>query len=300
MAGHDVGVPLDDHRTLLLRDRLAREVDAVEHLRLLVDRGLGGVEVLRAVVVVEELAGAEADGVARQVADRPHQPAAEAVVDAAVALRHQPGSQHLLLAEPPPAQVGDERVPPLRGEADAERRRGRLVEAPRPEELAAGGRVRAGERLDVERRRDLVRLDQARALPLLPARCRAALLVAQRHAGASRELLDRLGEGEMVDLAQEVDDVAALGAAEAVPEALAGGHVERRGALLVEGAQPLEAAAAGPLEGDVLAHHLVDAGPLAHQRDVLVADAGHGRDPTGGPGCPLAVVPASRCDRMPT
>ena len=47
--------------------------------------------------------------------------------------------------------------------------------------------------------------------------------------------------------------------------------------LVVEGAQALEGAAAGRLEGDVLADDLVDAGTLAHEGDVLVADpAGHG------------------------
>ena len=81
VAGHHVGVALDDHRLDGARDLAAGEVDAVEHLALLVERGLGGVEVLRLdPVVVEDPPRAEADGVAAGVADRPHQPAAEAVV----------------------------------------------------------------------------------------------------------------------------------------------------------------------------------------------------------------------------
>ena len=79
VAGHHVGVPLDDHRPALLGDLPLGLVDAVEHVRLLVDRRLRGVEVLRAVVVVEQLARAEADHVAGEVADRPQQPAAEPV-----------------------------------------------------------------------------------------------------------------------------------------------------------------------------------------------------------------------------
>ena len=65
MAGHDVGVPLDDDDLMAAGDVALGEVEAVEHLGLLVDRRLGGVEVLRAVVVVEEPARAEAEHLAR-------------------------------------------------------------------------------------------------------------------------------------------------------------------------------------------------------------------------------------------
>ena len=81
VAGHHVGVALDDHGLRGAGDLAPGQVDAVEHLALLVDRRLGGVEVLRLdPVVVEDPARAEADGVAARVADRPQQPAAEAVV----------------------------------------------------------------------------------------------------------------------------------------------------------------------------------------------------------------------------
>ena len=82
VAGHHIRVALDDHDLLVLGDVAAGEVEPVEHLALVVDRRLGGVEVLRPLVllVVEQLAGAEPDGLAGDVADRPDQPAAEAVV----------------------------------------------------------------------------------------------------------------------------------------------------------------------------------------------------------------------------
>ena len=88
VAGHDVGVALDDD-DLRLGDVALGEVEPVEHLGLVIDRGLWGVEVLRALVVVEQAAGAEPDGLPGDVADRPDQPAAEAVVDAAIALRDE-------------------------------------------------------------------------------------------------------------------------------------------------------------------------------------------------------------------
>ena len=64
VAGHHVGVALDDDGPGGLRDLLLGQVDAVQHLGLLVDRGLGRVQVLRAVVVVAQLARAEADDLA--------------------------------------------------------------------------------------------------------------------------------------------------------------------------------------------------------------------------------------------
>ena len=92
------------------------------------------------------------------------------------------------------------------------------------------------------------------------------------HAVLVGEPLDGLGEGEPVDLHQEGDDVAALAAAEAVPELARGRDVERRRLLVVEGAQALQRAAAGVAEGDVAGDDLVDARLLAHLGDVVLAD----------------------------
>ncbi len=75
------------------------------------------------------------------------------------------------------------------------------------------------------------------------------VLVAQLDAEPGGELLDRLLEGEVVDPLEEVDDVAADLAAEAVVEPLRGSDVEAGAALLVERAQALQAAAAGRLGG---------------------------------------------------
>ena len=80
----------------------------------------------------------------------------------------------------------------------------------------------------------------------------------------------------MVDLAEEADDVAALAAPEAVPGTLGRAHVEGRAALVVERADPLEAATTGRLESDVVADDLVDPGLLTYEGDVLVSNApGH-------------------------
>ncbi len=95
--GHHVGVALDDDDLAALGDLPLGQVEPEQHLRLVVDGGVGGVEVLGLdAVVVEQPAGAEADHVAAEVADRPEQPAVEPVDRAAPALLGQPGLDQLL------------------------------------------------------------------------------------------------------------------------------------------------------------------------------------------------------------
>ncbi len=74
VAGHDIGVALHDDGLPPPGDLPLRDVQAEEHMTLLVDRGLRRIQVLRTVVVLEELAGAESDDVAGDVPDRPQQP----------------------------------------------------------------------------------------------------------------------------------------------------------------------------------------------------------------------------------
>lgn len=119
-------------------------------------------------------------------------------------------------------------------------------------------RARGQQPLGVELRRGLVRVDQPLPLALLVARDVAALLVAQLDPRAPGEALHRLDEAQVLDLLHERDDVAALGATEAVEQAARGGDVEGRGLLVVEGAQALQGAAAGVAELEVLPHHVGD------------------------------------------
>src|SRR3546814_18719868 len=91
---------------------------AVQHLRLAVDRCLGGVEVLGTVVVVVELSRAAPDDLAGDVTNGPPEPTPEPVIHAALALRDearlgQPFSLDLLCDE----VVGQPR-PPLRRVTD--------------------------------------------------------------------------------------------------------------------------------------------------------------------------------------
>ena len=238
---HHVRVALDEHQLALLGDRALGQVDAVEHLGLLVERRLGGVQVLGAGIVVVELAGAEADGRAGHVPDGPEQAAAEPVVQAALSLGHQPGGAQLLVPEAALPEVVQQMRPPLRGVPEAELHRVLLREPALGEEVAGGLGLGRAEGPTEELVRHLVRLEQATTAPRLRlVRAGAAVLVVQLHPHAGRQPLHGLRERGVLEFHEEADDVPVRAAAEAVVGAHAGAHVERRRPLVVERAQPLE------------------------------------------------------------
>ena len=137
------------------------------------------------------------------------------------------------------------------------------VEAALGEELAGRRGVGRAELLDVEGRGGGVGRDQPGPLTDLRAvgaggRPAAVVLVVQLDVGPPGQQLDRLGEGQVVDLLDEGDDVAAHSATKTMIEISRRRHLERRRLLVVERAEPLQAAAAGALELQVLADDLVD------------------------------------------
>ena len=257
VAGHHVGVALDDDRLRGAGDVAAGQVDAVEHLALLVDRGLGGVEVLRLdPVVVEDPAGAEADRVAAGVADRPQQPAAEPVVAPTRPLADQPGGDQLLLGEALLAQVLQQRLAVARREADAERARRPSWSKPRSaRNCRADERVGRGQLLGVE-------------LLGEPGWPRSAGCAAGRVGRSSRT--SPSSRRSWTPYLSASRSTASVKASPSIfirkvmtsppssqpkqwKKPRAGRDVERRGLLVVEGAQALQRAAAGVAEGDVLA-----------------------------------------------
>src|SRR5690606_17072683 len=214
------------------------------------------------------------DDVAAQVADRPHEPAAEPVHRAAPPLLGQPAGDDVAVGEAAPPQVPDQALPLAGRVAHAEAGGVVGLEAPLGQELAADRAVRGVELLHVELGGDPVRLDQPRAQPpvLAGAARAAAVLVAELDARLGREPLHRLGEGQVLDLLDEPDDVAARLAAEAEVQPARGRPVERRRLLVMERAEALEVAPARVAELEVLADHVGDGRALPHERDVLVAN----------------------------
>ena len=115
-----VGVALDHDRPAALGDRLFGQVDPVEHLALVEEVGLGRVDVLGALVGAHRPA-AEAERAAAAVADREHDPLAEAVVLAAASPPlHQADRAQLLDLEAGPLAAHQHLVPGARRVADAE------------------------------------------------------------------------------------------------------------------------------------------------------------------------------------
>ena len=139
MHGHHVGVALDDDRLMALGDVPLGVVEAEQHRRLLVQHGLGGVDVLRFVlVVVEQPACAEADDLAAGHPDRPQQPTVEAVHRAPTAFPGQPGRLEFLELKTLAQQVFCQRIPARRRESAAEMRGGLRIEIAVEQVLRAG------------------------------------------------------------------------------------------------------------------------------------------------------------------
>ena len=172
---------------------------------------------------VVQLAGAERDDVAGQVADGPHQPAAEPVPRPAVALPGQARADQVAVGEAASAQVPGQVFPRLRRVADAEPLGiGELETAFGQEGTSVRG-IGSAQSFGIKFGGGPVRVDQPAPLALFLPRYVAALLVAQVDAGPPGQPLDGLDEAEPVDLLHELDRVAALGTAESSRKVLARG-----------------------------------------------------------------------------
>src|ERR1041385_1188920 len=101
----------------------------------------------------------------------------------------------------------------------------------------------------------------------------------QLDADAPGHVLDRLGEGEALGQREELEDVAARAAAEAVEESLGAVDGERRRLLAVERAESL-VALAGELERRDLADEVDDVGGLADAADDVVVEVEQRHQPS--------------------
>ena len=210
-----VHVALADDRAAALADVVARFEEPVEFAPLVVDGGLGGVQVLRLLVAFER-ARAEADHEALHVPDREHQTVAEGVVAAAVLFVDETGGEKLaaliLVAED-----GLQPMPPLGRDAQREAR-GRLPADPAGLEvfdpLLAMAQLR---RVEV----GCVLHEVGQGLRAFALRSRPGRAVPRDvHPVDPGELLDVFGEFEMLHLHDEADRIARLAAAVALVELL--------------------------------------------------------------------------------
>ncbi|SHW87634.1 Uncharacterised protein [Mycobacteroides abscessus subsp. abscessus] len=276
--GHYVGVALDDHRLVPFGDVTLGQIEAEQHVRLLVQHRFRCVDVLGIhLVVVEQPAGAEADHLTRRTADGPQQPTVEPVHRATTTLPGQPGGLQLLEGESLAQQVFCQGVPARRRESTAEPL-GRVgVEVPVHQVLPGGSGLGRLQRLGVELLRGGVRGEQPAAAALVPLHIGGRRpLVADGVVQPVGEQFDGFDEGDVLDLLHERVDVAALGAAEAVEQPMVGPHMERRRLLVVERAQALERVGTRAPQLHVLADDVLDAGAFTNGRDIAIRNpAGH-------------------------
>ena len=257
---HHVRIALDHHHLLSLRDRPLGQVDAIEHLGLLVELSFWGIQILGTLIVLVELARTETDDFTGHRVDGPDQPPTESVVETSVALREHAGEFELLVGETLIPQMREQVGPALGRVADAVGARGGVVESALPQELLRGcGLTRVEVALE-EFRGDLVRVQQTLPTANFLAFGARALLVAQFVPDARGQPLDRLGERGVVHFHEKRDDIPGFVTAEAVVRAHLRTHVERGCALVVERAQPLVGTDSGGLQGHVLVDNFLEIG----------------------------------------
>ena len=254
----DVGVALRQDDGARLRRRLAGEVGA-EQLAALRERlALARVDVLRPLPVPHR-ARPEAAHPPARVGEREHDLAAEDVVEPALAPPHrQPRRVDLLVLEARAPRRIQNRVPRRRRVADPELPQ-RPLGQPTSEEVLprVSGLLGLPEDSGVVGRGAVQHVEQ----PLLAAAARGGprilLLGLELDPRPLGQRLQGRLEVQPLGLHHELEDVAALAAAEAVVELLDRVDAERRRPLVVERAQPRVA----PLAG------LAQLGPRVHQLD---------------------------------
>src|SRR5690625_1669676 len=247
MQGDHVHVPFDDYRSPAVAQCTAGPVQAVKQPALVEDGGLGRVQVLR--LSFAQQASCEAHDPARGVMDREDDPATEAVVAAApLVLDDQPGLDEGVLTDLPACREPQQPIPAFRGEAETELLDRLPAQSP-PQQVTEGRASELGDEVLLGQLVHPVKV----AAPVAGSRTRFDF-----HADAVAEPYQGVEETEPFGLHDEIEDVAARLAAEAVVEAPFLVHVERRRLLVMERAQSLQAAAAGRLEHHRLAYDFSD------------------------------------------
>src|SRR5437899_4819872 len=262
-----VEATLGEDGPLAPANRVARVGQGVKEPLLEEDRRLRGVQVLR-LVPGRESAAAEPDRSAALVADREDEPVPETIVRS-MSLG-TPLEQSRLDEQglrPAAAEALRERLPTGGGVTDAEAFGDGPGNSPLLE-VSGGGSARLRQLGGVE---PLRRGDRAEELLALLVARAAGDAPWNRHAEARRERLDRLGEIEPVDLAHEMDHVAAGAAPEAVVQALVAVHGEGGGPLVVKRAETLPRPPR-LLQAGVLADDLDDVDRCPQLREHVVVD----------------------------
>ena len=140
--GHDIRIALHHYGLVLFRDVALGQIQAEEHLGLVIEHGFRRVHVLAQLVIVEKLARTETDDIAGEVLDRPQQAPVEAVNGTPLAHLGNARGFQLLKGKAHAQQVLSGSIPALRGIAAFKFVDDFLGEATVQKELASGGGLR--------------------------------------------------------------------------------------------------------------------------------------------------------------
>ncbi len=277
VAGDGVHLPFANQGGLVVEDGLAGFVEGEEDVGFPEERGFGGVDVFPAAWVLAELATGEGDDVAVVVADGKHQAVAKArEKPAAIALEGEAGIDEVAAAELVLAGPIEENRRGIRGPADFPADGHFLAETTGFQVVAGVGGGGGAEEEGVEKAGGLaVEVEQASAGLAVAFFAGVEGFLDDRHVDSGGEFFDRIGEGEVLEFADEVDGIAAFFAAEAVEELVGGVDGKRGGFLVVKRAEGLEAGA-GAFHGDVRADDVHDVRGGQHLLDGFPGDLGHG------------------------
>ena len=245
----------------------------------MINRRFRGVEVLRGFfVLVIQTTGTKTNGRARNIADWPHQPSTETVIEPAVTPNRQTGSFNLLIGETFRTKLTRQRVPRGWRVANPKVTAHRFIKAPASQKLTPKVSFGGREPRLIKLLSHAVCIKETLATPrLLAAKCSASRgLVTQSDPRFEGQGFHGLGKGKRINFLDKADDVPAFATAKAVPKALGGTNVERGRAFIMKWAQSLQRINTRRAQCDALADDFFNARGITYGGDVFFEDqAGH-------------------------
>ena len=246
------GIHIALHQDQRAKLGLLRHIQGKQVLPLVKNLCFRGIQVFGRGIVHNP--AAKADDVAPDIDDGEHEPVAEPVVKIPVFLgdRYQASSLQFLIRIALGPHGLTEAVPAVRSKADAEPGQRSLGHAPA---LGIAQTLRPGRGIQLADEESGGLLGQRPQPLLLPVAALVFLVVRHLHAHSLGQGADGVRVAQALDLHLEIDDPAALVAAEAIVDPLVRRYGKGRGLLPMEGAEA-EQIGAGTLQVDILAHDL--------------------------------------------
>ena len=276
-GGDQIDLSFKNHGLACFNQGALAFVETEEDAPLGEDGCLGRVHVFRLFLRVVEDPSAEGDHLAVVVADREHQPVAEAVVASpliSLPSRKKASGEEFLTGEALSQRPVTECLPSSRGVADLPAHRDLLCEAAVFQIGACMFGFPGAEEVEVKPCGGLP-VEFQQTAPLVASFLFPRIVVLhQDDPGALGQFTDCREEIEMLVIHHKTEDSTARPASEAVERLTRGIHMEGGTLLLVEGADRPKTRPC-PLQGKVAADDLHDVAGVGNLLDTLFGDARH-------------------------